>query len=414
MNINTLLTSLGLSGLFSSRAFLPAFVTALALRFGHHFPKLQDIDFIKNAGEKVAAGQPDWFTNGYFIIALGVLSLVELLADKSPEARELMDEFSAYAKTAVSGLTTMGVLSAGDKAFAESLIEQQAAGFWDIFPALGSAALTYVGATVRGGFMAIISDSDPDDTVKIRGFLSWLEDFWGTFGVWYLITAPLVAFLVILAFFSGLHFIRKRHEGKLEEAKVPCAKCGQRIHSFATACHHCETQVESPNVIGFLGGIKEEKAESIEEQKLRLLRLKRSPKSGERFEGKGVELKCEEDGVEAFDDPRLTRAYIDSVNEKLPQALALGAVLGLVPVVGLVAGVIYYRLRLVAPFRRYLTFGRSFMTRWLIRIILILLALLQVSGGGIIAVPLMALLNFWFYRSAFKTALEKAGKEIAA
>jgi len=88
--------------------------------------------------------------------------------------------------------------------------------------------------------------------------------------------------------------------------------------------------------------------------------------------------------------------------------LLVSAILGIVPVLGLIAGVIYYRLRLVAPFRRYLTFGQSFVTKWLLRIILLALAILQVSFGGIVAFPLMALLNFLFYRSAFKNGLSKA------
>ena len=71
-------------------------------------------------------------------------------------------------------------------------------------------------------------------------------------------------------------------------------------------------------------------------------------------------------------------------------------------VLGLIAGVIYYPFRLVAPFRRYLTFGQSFVTKWLFRVILLAPTVLQVSFGGILAVPLMALLNFLFYRSAFK------------
>ena len=63
--------------------------------------------------------------------------------------------------------------------------------------------------------------------------------------------------------------------------------------------------MESPNILGFLGSIKKEKAGSIEEQQLRLMRLKRYTFSGERFEGKGVELKCEVDGTTAFSDPAL-------------------------------------------------------------------------------------------------------------
>lgn len=405
MNLNSLLYSLGLSGLFSSRIFLPAFVTALFLKYGHSWPFLNNIEFLSEMAQK-AANHPTWFTSGGMITALGVLSVLEFVADKSPEARELMDDFSVYAKSGLSGLTTLGIMNTADADFAGSVLQQ--AGILEVIPAIVSAGATFIGATLRGDVFGVLTEADPDDTVKIRGFVSWVEDFIVVFGIRYLFIAPLVAFIVILAFFGALHLLRKYHESKLEDAKVPCSNCGERIHSFATGCHHCGTAVEKPNIIGFLGGVKPEKEDSIEEQKLRLMRLKRSPLSGERFEGKGVTLKCEADGVVAFSDPALTDAYVKSVSDKLPKTLLVSAILGIVPVLGLIAGVIYYRLRLVAPFRRYLTFGQSFLTKWLLRIILLALVILQVSFGGIVAVPLMALLNFLFYRSAFTKALRNA------
>ncbi len=405
MNLNSLLYSLGLSGLFSSRIFLPAFVTALFMKYGHSWPFLNNIEFLAEMAQK-ASNHPTWFTSGGMITALGVLSVLEFVADKSPEARELMDDFAVYAKTGLSGLTTLGVMNTADADFAGSVLQQ--AGILEVLPAFLSAGATFVGATVRGDVFGVLTEADPDDTVKIRGFVSWVEDFIVVFGIRYLFYAPLAAFLVILAFFGALHLLRKYHESKLEDAKVPCGKCGEKIHSFATGCHHCGAIFENPNIIGFLGGIKPEKEPSIEAQKLRLMRLKRSPLSGERFEGKGVELKCEMDGTTAFSDAALTQAYIKSVSEKLPKVLLISALLGIVPVLGLIAGVIYYRLRLVAPFRRYLTFGQSFLTKWLLRIILLALVILQVSFGGIVAVPLMALLNFLFYRSAFTKALRNA------
>ena len=224
-----------------------------------------------------------------------------------------------------------------------------------------SAGATFVGATGRGSVLVILTEADPDDKVKIRGFLSWVEDF--VFGIRYLFYASLAAFIVILAFLGALQLLRMCHESKLEDSKVPCGKRGEKIHSFATECHHCGASVESPNIIGFLGGIKTEKETSIQAQQLRLLRLKRSPRSGEGFEGKGIDLKCEADGVTAFSDSWLTQAYKSSVLEKLPKTLIVRTLLGIVPVLGLIVGVIYYRLRLVAPFRRYLTFGQSFLTK---------------------------------------------------
>lgn len=406
MNINSLFYSLGLSGLFSSRIFLPAFVTAVFLKYGHSWPFLNNIEFLSELAQK-AANHPTWFTSGGVIVTLGVLSIAELIADKSPEARELMDDFSVYAKTGLSGLTTLGVMNTADADFAENVLQQ--AGILETFPAVLSAAATYFGATLRGGVLGVLSDADPDDAISLRSFISWGEEFLIIVGVRYLFYAPLVAWLFVLGFFGILHLVKLRNESKLEKAKVACDSCGEKIHSFATACHYCRAVRERPNIIGFLGGIKEEKAATAEEQKLRLMRLRRSPLSGERFEGKGVELECEADGTKAFSDPDLTKAYVESVAEKLPRVLLVSAVLGIVPVLGLIAGVIYYRLRLVAPFRRYLTLGQSFITKWLLRVLLVALAVLQVSFGGIVAVPLMALLNFLFYRSAFRKALTKAG-----
>ncbi|RPF82904.1 MAG: hypothetical protein CBC31_001055 [Verrucomicrobia bacterium TMED71] len=112
--------------------------------------------------------------------------------------------------------------------------------------------------------------------------------------------------------------------------------------------------------------------------------------------------------ITAFSDSSLTQAYKNFVSEKLPKTFLVITLLEIVPVLGLIAGVIYYRLRLVAPFLRYLTFGQSFPTKWLLRVVLLVIILQQVSFGGIVEVPLMALLNLLFYRSAFTKALRTA------
>ena len=112
--------------------------------------------------------------------------------------------------------------------------------------------------------------------------------------------------------------------------------------------------------------------------------------------------------ITAFSDSSLTQAYKSFVSEKLSKTFLVITLLEIVPVLGLIAGVIYYRLRLVAPFLRYLTFGQSFPTKWLLRVVLLVIILHQVSFGGIVEVPLMALLNLLFYRSALTKALRTA------
>ena len=223
------------------------------------------------------------------ITALGALSLLEFATDKSPEASELMDDSFVYTKTGLPGQTTFGVMNTADAEFVGDVLQQ--AGILELIPAIFSAGDTYFGVTLRGVVLSVLTDRESDDTVKTRGVISWVEDFFVVAGVWHLLYAPAFALLVILGFFESLYLIRKYHEGKLEDLKTPCEECGERTYSFASACHRCGAKREQPNIIGFLGGVKDEKTTSVEDQKLRLMRQKRSPLSGERFEAKGGRAK---------------------------------------------------------------------------------------------------------------------------
>lgn len=403
MDLNSLLYSLGLSGMFSSRAFLPAFATSLALRYGEHVPFLKQVEFIQAAGN-----EPSWFTHGGVIAVLGILSLLELVADKSPELRELMDDFSIYAKSILSGLTTFGLLSSTDASFVKDMVAQQA-GFLDIFPGIVSAGVTYFFGTTRQNVLGILSEADSDDELGIRGFIGWCEELWAFFGVW-LLALMIVPVLVLIGIAMGMmHLVQRRYERKQEEAKIDCPSCSQRIHSFATECHHCGHRIMEPKRLGFLGRLSDEVNADIESQKLRLLELKRSPKSGESVKGRGVDLVCEADGQKLFGDPELARKYLAMVSQRLPATLGVGALLSLLPGLGLVFGVVYYRLKLVAPFRRYLPTGKGFLVKWLIRLLFLALILFQfVPLAGAAVVPIMALVNYLFYRSAFTSELEKA------
>ncbi len=402
MELNSLLYSLGLSGMFSSRAFLPAFATSLALRYGDHLPFLNKVEFFQSTGS-----EPPWFASGYAVVALGVLSLLELIADKSPELRELMDDFSIYAKSIISGLTTFGLLSATDASFVEGVVSQ--AGFLDIVPAIMTGGVTYFFGTTRQNVLSILSEADVDDELGIRSFIGWCEELWASFGVW-LLAIMIVPVLVLIGIAMGLmYLIRRRYERKQEEAKVDCASCGERIHSFATQCYHCNASVREPKRLGFLGRLSDEVTPDIESQKLRLLELKRSPKSGELVKERGVNVVCEVDGERLFGDSDLTRKYISMVGQRLPLVLLFGALLSLLPGIGLVFGVVYYRLKLVAPFRRYLPSGKGILVKWLIRLLFLALIVLQfVPIAGATVVPIMATVNFLFYRSAFKSELSKA------
>ena len=100
---------------------LTGFLTALFMKYGHSWPFLANIEFLAEIGHK-ASNHPTWFTSGVMITVLGALSVLEFVADKSPEARELMDHFSVWAETCLSELTTLGVMNTADADLAGSIL----------------------------------------------------------------------------------------------------------------------------------------------------------------------------------------------------------------------------------------------------------------------------------------------------
>lgn len=406
MDLNSLVYALGLSGFFASRAFLPAFAAAFAMKYGASIPFLGSIDLVQKMTEKMADA-PTWFTSPLVVWGLGALAVAEMLAERSPEIREVMDEGMVYVKSGLSAATSYGLLSASDAAVVGDVISQ--AGFFDSIPAAFSGGLTFVLTMTRNSVVGIISEADEDDSLGMRKFISWCEELWATFGVWILLAIPGAVLLLNAIVFGVLYLIRKRHEAKMEAARIVCPSCQTRIHCFATACLSCGAANPEPVALGSLGGLLDRKETDVVAQKVRLLELKRSPKSGEKAKGRGTDIVCKEDGVALFGDAAVNEAYFSTVDGRLPKVLLVSAVLGLVPVLGLIAGVIYYRFQLVAPYRRYLPWRKGFLAKWLVRLVLLGLAALQIVGLGIFAVPLMAFLNHWMYRGTFRSDLRKRG-----
>jgi hypothetical protein len=78
----------------------------------------------------------------------------------------------------------------------------------------------------------------------------------------------------------------------------------------------------------------------------------------------------------------------------------------LVPILGLIFGTIYYRMEVVLPFSQYLPMGRRFLLRWAIRLLFLALILLQIIPlVGAVVVPVMALISYLAYRSAYTSLM---------
>jgi hypothetical protein len=395
VSLPLLLQGLGSIGIFASRAFLPAFVTALLLRFGPQFPWLTHAWLLPQV-----RGIPTWFTSDASLVVLGLLAVVELAAERSPEARVFLDEVHAYLKAGMAALTYLGVLNATERAAVGRVIQQ--AGLFNFVPIVAVAAGTYFATQARGAVIAPLVDADEDDDLGLQKLLRWVGDLWGTLGPVALIVFPLMTIAVFGLAVLILVLIERRVESRGERTKVPCAYCGQIINASALACPFCKSSVEEPRAIGLLGRPKETPA-NVATLPYRLVAVRRCPVCADRFGRRAVKQTCGACGHCLMDDPSFARGYIASIDRRVPLACVVCFVLGLIPVLGVIHGVIYYRLTIVAPFRRYIPPGQGFVLRWGVRLAVVVLVAFQwvpVAGG--LAVPIMALISYAAYRTAYR------------
>ena len=402
MDLNTLIYGLGISGLFASRAFIPAFISAFVLRFGDSFPFLNKIDFIQNAG----GGEPTWFTNGYVITALGVLSALEIIATKIPEAEEALESVNKYLKTGMVAATYFGFLSTADKSYIEGNLLVMQAGFISNIWGLLSTANTYFFASLRSGLLEMLFEADQDDDLGLRKLISWAEDGWAVIGFFWLILYPLVVLAILGLVLGGAFLLKKYFEYKEEKSRINCSGCDEKNYPSATECHSCHTPVPSPVKIGMFGQSKTDPAEDIEKHKLRLVEKKRCPACATRLENRNPKQSCQSCGHELFSDEIFARDYLSGIAGRVPLVLIISLGLSFIPLLGLVIGIIIYRIQLVAPFRRYIPLHRSFFIKWMIRFFFLFMIILQVIPGvGGIAVPIMAFVSYRTYRGSFVKSL---------
>jgi hypothetical protein len=119
---------------------------------------------------------------------------------------------------------------------------------------------------------------------------------------------------------------------------------------------------------------------------------------------RAVRQTCGSCGYRLMEDPHFAKSYISSIDRRVPLACVVCFLLGLIPVLGIIPGVIYYRLAIVAPLRRYIPPGQGFLLRWGVRLAVVVLVAFQwvpVAGG--LAVPMMDLVSFAAYSTAYRS-----------
>ncbi len=400
MQFTTLIFGAGSVGPFASRAFVPAFITAMMMRFTPQY-----VSWISDDMATVASDAPSWFTSDISLLIFGLLAALEIAATKSPDLRAFFREVDQYIKPVVAVITYMGITSMQDIDFVQQATQH--AGFADALPALMIGLGVFWMGTLRSGVLGFFIDADEDDDTGVQGLFSWAEDVWAFFGPVLLILFPIVM-LVLMGIVAGLMVLaQKRAQAKEEKSKTACANCGEMIYGSAVQCFACQTPTASPNALSFLGRSLAEPTPDPQAHPYKLVEKKRCPVCATRFEKRAIHQSCTACGHELFNDPIFANAYLARSDARLPIVLVVSALFSLIPVVGLIPGVIYYRMALIAPLRKYIPRSRAILLRWSIRIgffFLIMFQWLPLAGG--LVIPIMALVNYTVYRSAFKAMLD--------
>lgn len=395
MSLPLLLQGLGSVGVFAARAFLPAFVTALLLRFGPQVPRLAHYGLLPQVRDV-----PTWFTSDAALLVLGLLAALELVAERVPEAQAILDAVHDYLKAGMAALTYLGVLGATDRAVVAPMVRQ--AGIGDTLPVLAIGAGVFLASRLRGAVLGPLGEADEDDDLGLQGLIRWAGDLWGGLGPVALIVFPLLTLAAFGLAVLLLVVIERRLEARWQRSQVPCIQCGQPLHASAPTCPHCHAAVKEPRDVGLLGQPKARPAD-LRSLPYRLVAVKRCPACATRLQRRAVRQTCEACGHRLMDEPSFARGYIASIDRRVPVVLVACFLLGLIPVLGVIPGVILYRLTIVAPFRRYIPPGRGLVLRWGVRLaILALVAFQWVPVAGGFAVPAMALISYGAYRTTYR------------
>lgn len=208
--LTQILTGAGLAGAAGHRAFIPPLMLGLAHRMGLGF----------ELSERFA-----WLGDPKVIAILGVLAIVEYLAEKNPDAPELVTLALKLPK-ALSGFL---VAAASMGKMDQSLVALSASGLLGSATSLGVDTLR---AGVKHAIQQPLSDATHGHSDRM---MSTAETAWSGFLTYLAWVVPILAVLALFVLL-GVWFGRK----KMENAnRTACAKCGFLMHPEAKVCPGC-------------------------------------------------------------------------------------------------------------------------------------------------------------------------------
>ena len=388
---------------FASRAFITMLV---AIVLGCRQPELF-LNF------------PTWSCNELLVQILCALALFEFLATKFPDLQEPLAKLDYFVKPGVSFFFSQVALQdidLGVASHSESLTIQYA-GLADlsILISLTVAALVWALTVARSSLLDFLIDLDEDDDLGIRRLFSWSEDAWAGFGMTLLIFFPIVALIIGGTAVVAIILLERLLAFRERRAMRPCIYCEERTNPAALACPSCHRPLPEPRQVGLLGQPRNALVQDPDQHRLQLAAKRRCMVCATRLPQRSLQQRCKSCNAEVFPSPEWMSAYLGYVDARLRQTLLICMVFSCFPLIGLLPGIIYYRLSLISSLRTYLPRSTSIWMRWKVRIInLVLISLQWVPLVGAVMLPLLCYFNYRTYRKALARRVDKAISQFEA
>jgi hypothetical protein len=224
-SITQILTATGLAGASGHRAFLPPLLLGVMHRWAAATAAAGEEPFFQ------LSKQFQWLAAPTVIAVLAVLTIVEFIAERNPDAPEVVNLALKLPK-AISGFI---VAAAAVGKIDDNLVLLATSGLLGSGVSLGVDKLR---ADVKHAVQEPLHHATHGASDKVMG---WAETAWSGFLTVMAWVIPIVA-IVALGIVAGMWFARRRIE---EGARVPCAKCGHRVLPGARTCPGCKADIAS-------------------------------------------------------------------------------------------------------------------------------------------------------------------------
>ncbi|WP_338793495.1 hypothetical protein [Bernardetia sp. MNP-M8] len=388
MSLAIILHAVGTIPLFASRAFLPAFLTSLLFRFPNIFP-FTEVD---------APSAELFITQTPVIIVLGILAVLEILADKNTDIKVLWLQAEPFLKPIIYSIMLLGVVDNDSEAIMQGIYQ---AGMGDYVMIFFTAGAVYGLTILRASIQQWLLEIDGDGDLFLNFIFSSIEDTFVFFG-FLLLLATGIGAVIFFGIIVGIVYLWQRKiKSNEEKQKITCFSCQHKNPPFALECSNCHTPQKEIYKIGFLGQKKEEQinddAKARKKQMLSLLTQERCGYCAVKT-NKKVCPTCRKEHILNSSENR--KAYIMFVQKRYALWFPLSIALGFIPILGIAIAVLGANLYVFAPLKRQIPTIKAVGVQILTKL-LIFIVIFFGSIAGFILAPLYCSIRFFMWRAAF-------------